>query len=102
MVRISRRRRWLLSLGLLLLPTAFFVRPAAHLLRTSLRDKAAIESSLPGVANDASRLNRTQVAEVWDIPSDAKNAEEQLVRLVERARREKLPVAIAGARHSMG
>jgi FAD/FMN-containing dehydrogenase len=55
-----------------------------------------------GQADDASRMNRTAVAEVWSIPADAATAEAQLRKLLARARAEKLTVAIAGAKHSMG
>jgi FAD/FMN-containing dehydrogenase len=56
----------------------------------------------PGELDDASRLSRAKVAEVWQIPADPAKAEEQLRLLLQRAREAKLPVAIAGARHSMG
>src|SRR5581483_2662422 len=49
-----------------------------------------------------SRMNRTRVAEVWSIPADATAAESQLRDLLGRAHTEHLPIAIAGARHSMG
>jgi FAD/FMN-containing dehydrogenase len=56
----------------------------------------------PGYADDISRLNATHVAELWDIPAEPAAAEEQLRRLLARAQAQRLPVAIAGARHSMG
>src|SRR5690349_880652 len=102
MLKFARRRIWLLALTVLLLPAALLVRPAAHLLRATLGDKNALEPLTPGVTNDASRLNRTQVAEIWPIPTDPATAEQQLARLLARARQEKLPISIAGARHSMG
>jgi hypothetical protein len=52
--------------------------------------------------DDNSRLNPTEVAEVWPIPSDVAQAERDIVSLIARARRDKLPISIAGARHSMG
>jgi FAD/FMN-containing dehydrogenase len=52
--------------------------------------------------DDASRQNRTPVAEVWSIPAEPAAAETQLQALLQRARAERLGVAIAGARHSMG
>jgi FAD/FMN-containing dehydrogenase len=42
------------------------------------------------------------VAEVWPVPAEPAAAEEQLRDLLQRARRDKLRVSIAGARHSMG
>ena len=98
-----RRRRILLALFVLaIIVASFLARPAAHLLRTHISDRADPEPATPGFVDDASRLNRTEVAEVWPIPSDPVQAEVELLKLVERARKEKLPIAIAGARHSMG
>jgi FAD/FMN-containing dehydrogenase len=77
-------------------------RPLLHLTMTALRDKDTREELPPGVVDDASRLNATHVAEVWDIPSDPAIAERELVALLRRAAASKLPVSIAGARHSMG
>lgn len=53
------------------------------------------------MVDDASGLEQA-TAEVWPIPGDAVAAETQLVALVARARAEGKPIAIAGARHSMG
>lgn len=101
-LRFPRRRSWLLLSFLLLVPLAFLARPAAHLLRTHIGDRAEPEAATPGIIDDASRLNRTEVAEVWPIPADTARAEAELLQLIERARREKLTISIAGARHSMG
>ena len=46
--------------------------------------------------------DQTRVAEIWSIPSDPTEAESQLRTLLHRARAERLRIAIAGARHSMG
>ena len=54
------------------------------------------------LVDDASRLNQTMVAEVWEIPVLGADPEEQLRGLLARARDEGLRVSIAGARHSMG
>jgi FAD/FMN-containing dehydrogenase len=102
MIRFTRRRIWLVPLVLLLLPVVLIVRPTAHLVRTSLNDQTRLEPERPGIANDASRLNPTAIAEIWPIPPEVHVAEEQLLRLLDRARREHLPISIAGARHSMG
>jgi FAD/FMN-containing dehydrogenase len=77
-------------------------KPAVHLARTALHDHDTRTATPPGFADDLSRLNRTAVAETWHVPADAVEAERQLVALVARARAERLPVSIAGARHSMG
>ena len=96
-----RRRRWgrwlllIPLLGVLLLAT-----PACLFLRAWLLDRPQPDELPPGHVDDASRLNTTRVAEV--VAVDPERAEEQLRQLLSRARREKLRVAIAGAKHSMG
>lgn len=81
---------------------AVLARPAFHLARTMLFDVDTREELDAGSVDDASRLNRTQVAEVWRIPVDAADPERQLADLLARARAEGRKVSIAGARHSMG
>ena len=80
----------------------FFGRPTYLVVRAWLRDQPANEPMVAGFTDDASRLNRTAVAEVWNIPTDPDRAEEQLRALLARARTDKLKISIAGARHSMG
>jgi FAD/FMN-containing dehydrogenase len=76
--------------------------PIFHLLRTAYRDKNALQKLPAGYADDVSRLNKTQIAETWDIPPDPSRGEEQLRELLLRAQSSHLHVSIAGARHSMG
>ncbi len=104
MAEVNKQRRRVLiltgiALALTLLVTA---RPAFHLTRTMLSDGEGFADLPPGVADDASHLNRTDVHEIWRIPKDADAAETQLAELLQRARAEQLRVSIAGARHSMG
>jgi FAD/FMN-containing dehydrogenase len=47
-------------------------------------------------------MNETKVVEIWKVPAEPADAEDQLRRLVQRARTEKLGISIAGAKHSMG
>lgn len=68
---------------------------------TPNKEKPAADKTAVHV-DDASRLNRTRVAEVWSIPAEPAAAERQLRELLQRARAEKLKVAIAGSKHSMG
>ena len=56
----------------------------------------------PGCVDDASRMNSTHAAEVVDVARDPASAEQQLRKLLDRARRDHLKVAISGARHTMG
>ena len=54
------------------------------------------------IRDDVSRLDKTQIAEIWDMPSDPQKAEDQLRQLLHRAQASHVHVSIAGARHSMG
>jgi len=83
-------------------PFALVARPAGHLALTAWRDRDTRRHPPPGYREDASRLDPVRVAEVVPIAADPPAAERQLAALVERARRERRPIAIAGARHSMG
>lgn len=96
----SKRTRWIVAFVVLLL--AISARPAWHLWRVARNDGGSLPEIPPGFANDASRLNLTKVNRVWDIPDDAEPAELQLAELLVLAARDRLPVSIAGARHSMG
>ena len=78
------------------------MRPLLHLLQTALNDRDELESISAGFVDDASRLNRTQVAEVRSISGSHDNLEEQLRAYLEHARARKLPLSIAGMRHTMG
>src|SRR4051794_9759454 len=99
----TRKRRWrLAALAVLVAVLAVSARPAAHLIRTSMSDRDERLRLPAGMVNDASRLNETRVAEVWDLPADDAQAEQQLRKLLERAHHDGLHVSIAGARHSMG
>ncbi|HEX4146895.1 MAG TPA: FAD-binding oxidoreductase [Pirellulales bacterium] len=98
-----RGRRIVLALaGGLTLLVAAIGRPAAHLLSTALDDVAVIEPTPAGFADDASRLNRTAVAEVASLAGDPADIDSQLSALLARARAEGRRVSIAGARHTMG
>jgi FAD/FMN-containing dehydrogenase len=67
-----------------------------------LNDRPETISLPPQHVDDASKLNATRVAEIWPVKKDPAEAEDQLRQLLIRAKAEKLPVAIGGARHSMG
>ena len=92
-----------LTAGLLLaLLVIFFGKPLFLVFHAWLFDKPVVEKLPSNYIDDASRMNRTRVTEVWSIPSDPATAESQLRDLLGLARSKGLPVAIAGARHSMG
>jgi len=101
--RRGRRRRVVRILFFVLVLAAILLfRPVAHLISTAWHDVDEREPPRSGYVDDASRLNRVQVAEVWPIPSETLAAERQLAELLKRARRQNLRVSIAGARHTMG
>jgi FAD/FMN-containing dehydrogenase len=102
MTRRLKRRLLGVVLVVALVVVALVGRPIFYVARAVWRDRDGIAALPPGEQDDAGRLNRAKVAEVWDIPTDPVAAENQLRSLLQRARAEKLPVAIAGARHSMG
>jgi FAD/FMN-containing dehydrogenase len=94
----ARRILWLGVAAVLF----FAARPTYHLLRTIAFDNAHLSPLPKGTIDDASRLNQTKVAEVWQIPVDKENPETQIADLLRRAKAQHRKVSIAGARHSMG
>jgi FAD/FMN-containing dehydrogenase len=99
----KRIRRWLVAAILLLGAAAILCGKPVYLWTRAWFRDVSVDHVLPsGYVDDASRLNSTHVAEFWSIPAESSAAEAQLRSLLERARQERLGVAIAGARHSMG
>lgn len=91
--------------GLVLLFLLLFilaVHPIFYLIKTAWNDRNEIIPTAPGKINDASRLDETHVAKIWEIPTAREAAEKQLAELLQFARTNHLKVSIAGARHSMG
>jgi len=97
----ARLRRWFALVVVAAAAIAIGI-PCAHLVRTAIRDRDTMPAVPAGYADDASRLSAARVREVWPVPESTTAAERQLVDLLQRARRERLPVSVAGARHSMG
>lgn len=96
------RRILILSAITLVTVLALLARPALFLTNASRYELDEREPIPAGFVDDASRMNLTAVAEIWQIPVDQTEAEQQLADLLKRAREQKLCVSIAGARHSMG
>ncbi len=101
------RRTWVrkicIGLGLLAsLLVLLAARPVFHIIRTIRNDRNEIIPPPNGTTDDASRLNQTNIAEIWKVPANADAAEVQLAALLQYARTNHLKVSIAGARHSMG
>ncbi len=100
--RKLRRWIWLAAGASFVIAALVLGRPAAHLLRTWWTDSNELPELPAGIIDDASRMNATRVAEIWNVPAETEAAERQLVQLLQRARANSLPVSIAGARHTMG
>lgn len=99
----NRGFRFLAIIGsMLILAAILLARPAFHLLNTLSEDTTDHLQTRSGTINDASRLNQTEISEVWEVPVHSDNFEGQLADLLLRARAEGRRVSIAGARHSMG
>jgi FAD/FMN-containing dehydrogenase len=96
-----RRKAALTLLAVVVLGAVLFGRAAVHLVWTAAHDRDEREAAPVGTVDDASRMNRTPVAEVWRMPAGPDGAT-RLRALLLRARTVHLPVALAGARHSMG
>lgn len=97
------KSRIILSFCLILLVlTGCLGHPTYLWMRAWWHDQPFHETLAAGDVDDASRLNRTKVKGTVTIPADREAAEQQLVALVEKAKAERIPIAIAGARHSMG
>ena len=77
-------------------------RPLYHLGYTWMHDEHHQIRVPARYADDASRLNRTPIAERFVVPSPPDSAEQQLTELLRRAQREHLHISIAGAQHTMG
>jgi FAD/FMN-containing dehydrogenase len=95
-----RKKKWrlLLTIGVV----ALLLAPVFLLVRTAYRDRSVIEKLPPGYTDDVSRLDKTQIAGIWDIPGDPERGEKELRELLLKAQSSGLRVSIAGARHSMG
>jgi FAD/FMN-containing dehydrogenase len=98
---IDARRRTSAKLLIGVLALVCLAQPATDSERTAPAADDMLQAP-PLHVNDASRLNETQVAEVWRIPVDERDLEEQLAGLLARAKAEGRRVSIGGARHSMG
>ena len=98
----AKRGLWFLASAFALI-ALFLCKPLFHLAKGWLADEGGISEALPeGFTDDASRLNQTEVTEVWKMPVDVEDPEGQLAGLLAKAREKGLRVSIAGARHSMG
>ena len=78
-------------------------RPGCLFGRSAIEDHLDRRPELPpSFVDDASRLERAQVREVFAVPATMAEAEPALRDLLRRATKEGLKVSIAGARHTQG
>jgi FAD/FMN-containing dehydrogenase len=79
-------------------------RPAVHLISAWRADRRSdLAAIVPaGLADDASHLNRTRVAEIVDVAASEDEALRQIRGAYGRARATHTAISIAGFRHSMG
>lgn len=73
-----------------------------QLLHTALSDWDERAPLPTGVIDDASRLNQTRITEIATLSGSDGSAEDQLRQHVQHARKRRLPLSIAGTRHTMG
>jgi len=85
----------------LLFGVGISVRPALHIWQAYALDSRTLAYTQPDTANDISRLNATPTQTVA-VAADSAAAVQQLRQLLHLAEVRHIPVAIAGAQHSMG
>ena len=91
-----RGKKWLVVLAVGIVASLVLVPPISHLIRTAYQDRAVVEKLPAGYTDDVSRLDKTQIAEIWDMPSDPQKGEDELRALLHRAQVSHLHVSIAG------
>lgn len=89
---------YLLILGLII----FISIPTFHLVKTYLNEDNVQDQTPKGYINDASGLSLTKVDSIIDVPNSKVEIIEQLKEILEYSKTKKVPISIAGARHSMG
>lgn len=94
----KKRVALLLILGLIL----FLSFPAYHLLKTYLTEDDISLVTPKGYTNDASGLNLTKVDTIIDVPTRKEDIINQLKQILAYSKSKKIPISIAGAKHTMG
>ena len=89
---------YLLTLGLIV----FISIPTFHLVKTYLNEDN-LKAQIPkGYINDASGLSLTKVDSIIDVPNSRVEIIKQLKEILKYSKTNKIPISIAGAKHSMG
>ena len=89
---------YLLALGLVV----FISIPVFHLVKTYLNEDSIEVETPKGYINDASGLSLTKVDSIIDVPNSKDEIINQLREVLEYSKTNKIPISIAGAKHSMG
>lgn len=89
---------YILALGLIV----FISIPAFHLVKTYLNENNFKVRTPKGYTNDASGLSLTKVDSIIDVPNSKEEIINQLKGILEYSKTKKIPISIAGAKHSMG
>jgi len=89
---------YILALGLIV----FISIPAFHLVKTYLNENNFKVRAPKGYTNDASGLSLTKVDSIIDVPNSKEEIINQLKGILEYSKTKKIPISIAGAKHSMG
>lgn len=80
----------------------FISIPTFHIVKTYFGEDN-LETEVPkGFINDASELSLTKVDSLIDVPNSKNEIVTQLQEILKYSQTKKIPISIAGARHSMG
>ncbi len=89
---------YLLTLGIII----FISIPICFILKTYFGEEK-MHSKIPsGYTNDASQLDQTKVDSIIDVSSNSSEMVKQLREILKYSISKKIPISIAGAKHSMG
>ena len=89
---------YLLILGIII----FISIPVFHLVKTYLTEDDRKTEIPKGFTNDASGLSLTKVDSIIDVPGSKNEIVKQLQEILKYSKANKIPISIAGAKHSMG
>lgn len=92
----------ILLIAVCILIVGILFRPITHLLVVKSHEAQALPVLEKGYADDVSRLNKAPIHSIIKVSADKDTALTQLIDILSYARKNKLPLSIAGARHSMG
>ncbi len=89
---------YLLILGIII----FISIPTFHLVKTYLEEDNVHNQIPKGYTNDASELSLTKVDSIIDVPNSKVEIIKQLKDILKYSKTNKIPISIAGAKHTMG